>query len=109
MFSAKDTINTSTGIQTMDRTPKSFEGRTLRILNVNRKYHSGSISISVEKGLEGSNIEYRSAQDKPMGTISAPNITIGNTNRISLGQAGSPYKLCPRPLDKLKQIETFFK
>jgi hypothetical protein len=52
----KNGLKTSTsGRKTMDKTPISFEGRTLNKLKVAKKYHSGSISIGVENGLALSN------------------------------------------------------
>jgi len=62
-------------------------------------YHSGRISIGVAKGLAGSPIDWVSTIPNANEIDIVPKIQTGNMYRMSFGQAGSPYKLCPQPLE----------
>ena len=87
------------GTLTNESTPSSLIGITLRILKVGKKYHSGRISIGVAKGLAGSPIDWVSTIPNANEIDIVPKIQTGNMYRMSFGQAGSPYKLCPQPLE----------
>ena len=71
----------------------NLDGKMRNRLKVGKKYHSGRISNGVAKGfalipkLTGDTVDNPAIQEH------TPRITIGNMYRMSLGHAGSPYRL----------------
>ena len=70
-------------------TPNNLSGNTRSRLKVGRKYYSGCISNGAWKGLAGKLKDSEEHTDNPIEHVIVPAITIGNTKRISLGQADS--------------------
>ena len=93
VFSIRRVAIKIAGTEAKERTPNSLSGRILSTLNVAKKYHSGRISRGVANGLAASPNVCSSVTPKPRLIPIVPSIHTGNTNRISLGQAGSPYEL----------------
>ena len=73
----------------------NLEGKIRNRLKVGKKYHSGRISSGVANGFASNPKLIGETTDKPAVQEHAPRMTIGNMYRISLGHAGSPYRLWP--------------
>ena len=101
LFSRITSIRITTINDTIVNTPMSLFGNTLRRLNDGRKYHSGRISSGVENAFEGQINDNGANTDNPRDIPSVPRITDGKTYNMSFGHAGSPYVLCPVPVDNL--------
>ena len=90
MLTNQEIANNSLIKSKIDRIPIILSNNICNKLKVPNKYHSGNISIGVEKGFD---IKLR-FQDSvfaiPKVKLVWDNMTIGNIKRISLGHAGSP-------------------
>ena len=90
MLTDQEIANNNLTKSKIDRIPIILSDNIRNRLKVPNKYHSGNISIGVEKGFD---IKLR-LQDSvfaiPKIKLVWDNITIGNMKRISFGHAGSP-------------------
>jgi hypothetical protein len=82
------TVNNPTGTAAIESTPRSLFGIVRRRLNVEKKYHSGRISIGVANGFAGSPSCVGSRTLKPTILAIVPKITTGKIYSKSFGQAG---------------------
>ena len=89
-FANNGYINTNIISDDMVRTPINLFGRTRSKLNEGKKYHSGRISVGVEKAFAGYKSSRGDTTDNPRPIDKVPRMTDGNMYSISLGQAGSP-------------------
>lgn len=89
--------------------PVSLSDRIRNKLNVVRRYHSGRISNGVANGVPDSIFPMLCNIVKLVVIDKCVPIASGKMYKISFGHAGSPYKLCPQPLDNLSHNIEFFK
>ena len=70
--------------------PMNLLDNVFNRLNVAKGYHSGKMTCGVANELAGLLKLSDSQVDKLINKDTKPKMTIENTNKISLGQAGSP-------------------